>query len=73
MPRWGGWTSDLHESAAVFGRYYPARSDQMAAAAAAAARTAAADPAVLDMLINDLGPWLAGEYNVVHGQRAPRA
>jgi uncharacterized protein len=73
MPRWGGWTSDLHESAAVFGRYYPARSDQMAAAAAATARTAAADRAVLDMLINDLGPWLADEYTAVHGRKAPRA
>ena len=25
MPRWGGWTSDLAESAEVFGRYYPER------------------------------------------------
>jgi hypothetical protein len=72
MPRWGGWTSDLHESAAVFGRYYPARRDQMAAAAAAAARTAAADRAVLGMLINDLGPWLTREYTAVHGRKAPR-
>ncbi len=36
MPRWEGWTSDIAESADVFGRYYPARGDQMRAAASAA-------------------------------------
>jgi hypothetical protein len=72
MPRWGGWTSDLGQSAAVFGRYYPARRDQMLAAAAAA-REPAADRQVLAMLTGDLGPWLAGEYTRVHGRKAPRA
>jgi uncharacterized protein len=71
MPRWGGWTSDLEESAAIFGRYYPARRDQMRTAAAAA-RAPAADRAVLTMLINDLGPWLAAEYVSVHGRKTPR-
>jgi len=72
MPRWGGWTSDLGESAAVFSRYYPARAEQMAAAAALG-RTPGADRAVLTMLIDDLGPWLAAEYAAVHGRKAPRA
>jgi hypothetical protein len=71
MPRWGGWTSDLGESAAVFGRYYPARAGQMKAAAAIG-RAPAADRAVLSMLIDDLGPWLAAEYTAVHGRKAPR-
>jgi hypothetical protein len=71
MPRWGGWTSDLGESAAVFSGYYPARAGQMAAAAAIG-RAPAADRAVLDMLIGDLGPWLAAEYAAVHGRKTPR-
>jgi predicted nucleotidyltransferase len=71
MPRWGGWTSDLGESSAVFGRFYPARSEQMQVAAAVA-RTPTADLAVLRMLIDDLGPWLASEYRAVHGQKAAR-
>jgi hypothetical protein len=71
MPRWGGWTSDLDESATVFGRYYPARRKQMQAAAVVA-RTPTADSSVLGMLINDLGPWLAAEYTAVHGRKTPR-
>ena len=71
MPRWGGWTSDLRESAAVFGRYYPARRAQMLAAAEAG-RTRAADRPLLGVLIGDLGPWLAAEYVRVHGRKAPR-
>jgi uncharacterized protein len=71
MPRWGGWTSDLGESAEIFGRYYPARRDQMSAAAAAA-RTAAADRPLVSMVITDLGPWLAAEYARVHGTKTPR-
>lgn len=71
MPRWGGWTSDLGESAGVFGRYYPARRAQMLAAAEAG-RTQAADRPLLGMLIGDLGPWLAAEYVRVHGRKAPR-
>jgi uncharacterized protein len=71
MPRWRGWTSDLEESAEVFGRYYPERAGQMRVAAAAG-RVPSADPAVLAMLIEDLGPWLAAEYTAVHGQKAPR-
>ena len=71
MPRWGGWTSDLDKSATVFGRYYPARRDQMQAAAAVA-HTPTADSSVLGMLINDLAPWLAAEYTAVHGRKTPR-
>jgi hypothetical protein len=71
MPRWGGWTSDLEESAGLFGRYYPERREQMRVASAAG-RTPSADPTVLSMLIDDLGPWLAAEYTAVHGERAPR-
>lgn len=72
MPRWNGWTSDLARSAEVFGHYYPTRADQMRTAATTA-RTPTTDPAVLDLLINDLGPWLAAEYTAVHGTKAPRA
>lgn len=71
MPRWGGWTSDLGESAEIFGRYYPERVGQMRVAAVTG-RTPSADPAVLGMLIDDLGPWLAAEYTAVHGEKAPR-
>ena len=31
-----------------------------------------ADPVVLAMLIDDLGPWLAAEYTAVGGGKAPR-
>jgi uncharacterized protein len=71
MPRWGGWTSDLERSAMLFGRYYPQRAAQMRVAAAVA-RVPSADPALLGMLIGDLGPWLAAEYTAVHGEKAPR-
>ncbi|MFC1400809.1 MULTISPECIES: nucleotidyltransferase domain-containing protein [Streptacidiphilus] len=71
MPRWGGWTSDLARSAEVFGRYYPERAEQMRLAAATA-RTPTADPAVLALLIDDLGPWLAAEYAAVHGMKTTR-
>jgi hypothetical protein len=72
MPRWGGWTSDLAESCSVFCAYYPARQNQMQAAAEAA-RTPTADHALLSMLIDDLGPWLADEYLAVHGPKTPRS
>ncbi|MEU9357153.1 nucleotidyltransferase domain-containing protein [Streptomyces sp. NPDC048301] len=72
MPRWGGWTSDLGRSATVFGHYYPGRAEQMLTAAAAG-RTPSADTALLRMLIDDLGPWLAAEYTAVHGTKAPRS
>jgi hypothetical protein len=71
MPRWGGWTSDLAESAEVFGHYYPAHADRMRAAARAA-RTPRADPELLDELLYSLAPWLADEYLAVHGAKAPR-
>ncbi|GES30942.1 nucleotidyltransferase domain-containing protein [Streptomyces angustmyceticus] len=69
MPRWGGWTSDLDESAEVFARYYPAHAEQMRAAARAA-RAPAAYPELLDALLTGLGPWLADEYLAVHGAKA---
>ncbi|HEY3480908.1 MAG TPA: nucleotidyltransferase [Streptomyces sp.] len=71
MPEWGGWTSDLATSAEIFGDRYPARAAQMRVAAATA-RTPSADPAVLALLLDDLGPWLAAEYTAVHGEKAPR-
>ncbi|MER6612617.1 nucleotidyltransferase domain-containing protein [Streptomyces xantholiticus] len=71
MPRWGGWTSDLHESAELFALHCPQRADQMRLAAAAA-RTPTPDPAVLRTLVEDLGPWLAAEYTAVHGEKAAR-
>ncbi|MFE0192510.1 nucleotidyltransferase domain-containing protein [Streptomyces sp. NPDC058989] len=71
MPRWGGWTSDLAQSAEVFGRYYPAHAEQMRAAARAA-RAPAAYPQLLDELLAGLAPWLADEYLAVHGAKAPR-
>ncbi|MFE3743175.1 nucleotidyltransferase [Streptomyces sp. NPDC059134] len=71
MPRWGGWTSDLDESAELFGRYYPGRAGQMRTAAALG-RTPSADPAALAPLVGDLGPWLAATYASVHGEKAPR-
>jgi hypothetical protein len=74
MPRFGGWTSDLEESAAIFGRYYPARADQMRTAAAVGGhQPPAADLSVLAVLIGDLGSWLAAEYVAVHGPKAPRS
>nr|WP_316959594.1 nucleotidyltransferase [Streptomyces sp. TRM68367] len=71
MPRWGGWTSDLDESAELFGHYYPQRAEQMRFAAAIG-RIPSADPAVLNTLIDDLGLWLAIEYTAVHGEKSPR-
>ncbi|MDX3643903.1 nucleotidyltransferase [Streptomyces sp. MB09-02B] len=71
MPRWGGWTSDLDRSAEIFGSHYPERAEQMRVAAAVG-RAPSPDPAVLGMLIDDLGPWLAAEYTAVHGEKAPR-
>ncbi len=71
MPRWGGWTSDLEQSAELFGRYYPERVEQMHVAASTG-RVPSPDPAVLEMLINDLGSWLAAEYTAMHGEKAPR-
>lgn len=71
MPRWGGWTSDLDQSAELFGRYYPERAEQMRIAASIG-RAPSPDPAVLEMLIDDLGPWLAAEYTAVHGEKTPR-
>ncbi|MFE2142087.1 nucleotidyltransferase domain-containing protein [Streptomyces sp. NPDC059456] len=71
MPRWGGWTSDLAESAEAFGQYYPERAAQMRAAAAVALDPTA-DPAVLHAYLDDLGPWLADEYTARHGTRTPR-
>ena len=71
MPRWGGWTSDLTESAEAFGLHYPERALQMRRAAVIG-RTPSPDPGVLRELIDDLGPWLAAEYVTVHGEKAVR-
>ncbi|MEE4494535.1 nucleotidyltransferase domain-containing protein [Streptomyces sp. BE230] len=74
MPQWGGWTSDLAESAELFARYYPhlpERAGQMRLAARTG-RTPTADPAVLSLLVDDLAPWLAAEHIAVHGEKAPR-
>jgi predicted nucleotidyltransferase len=71
MPRWGGWTSDLDLAAAVFGRYYPERAEQMRTAAAIA-RAPGEDLTQVRRLACGLGPWLAAEYLAVHGRKAPR-
>ncbi|MGW7457831.1 nucleotidyltransferase domain-containing protein [Streptomyces sp. NPDC054797] len=71
MPRWGGWTSDLAESAEIFGRYYPDRAAQMRAAASVALDPVP-DPAVPRTYVEDLGPWLAEEYAARHGVKTPR-
>lgn len=68
MPRWGGWTSDLDESAELFARYYPEHGDWMRTAAAVG-RVPSADPAVLGALIDELGPRLAAEYTAVQRPR----
>ncbi|MET9604068.1 nucleotidyltransferase domain-containing protein [Streptomyces sp. NPDC006512] len=72
MPRWGGWSSDLTESAEVFGRYYPERAAQLREAAAVALDPVA-DPAVARRYVEDLGPWLADEYTARLGTKTPRA
>ncbi|OIJ69688.1 nucleotidyltransferase domain-containing protein [Streptomyces mangrovisoli] len=75
MPRWNGWTSDLHEMAEAFGGYYPERAAPMREAAAYGLEPSG-DPAglraVLDSYVDDLGPWLAREYARVHGEKAAR-
>ncbi|GAA2388499.1 nucleotidyltransferase domain-containing protein [Streptomyces coeruleofuscus] len=71
MPRWNGWTSDLREMAEAFARYYPRRAEQMLTAAVLG-REPTGDAAVLVSYVDDLGPWLAGEYARVHGVKAPR-
>jgi len=71
MPLWGGWTSDLGESAEIFGRYHPERLAPMRVAAAEG-RAPSGDPGTLSALIDGLGPWLAAEYRAVHGEKAPR-
>ncbi|WP_406317135.1 nucleotidyltransferase domain-containing protein [Streptomyces sp. NBC_00118] len=71
MPRWNGWTSDLTQMAEVFGTYYPQRADAMRRAARAAYEPVGA-PHTLRAYTEDLGPWLAAEYEAVHGVKAPR-
>ncbi|MFF8974451.1 nucleotidyltransferase domain-containing protein [Streptomyces sp. NPDC014995] len=71
MPRWNGWTSDLHEMAGAFAAYYPARAEQVRAAAVRGYEPTG-DAAVLRSYVDDLGPWLAEEYARVHGVKAPR-
>ncbi len=71
MPRWNGWTSDLREMAEVFGAYYPERAAQMRSAAVLGYEPSG-DPAALRSYVDDLGPWLTGEYARVHGVKAPR-
>ncbi|MGW1167529.1 nucleotidyltransferase domain-containing protein [Streptomyces sp. NPDC002550] len=71
MPRWNGWTSDLHEMAEVCGTYYPERAAQLRAAARHG-QEPVGDPELLRSYVDDLGPWLADEYARVHGVKAPR-
>jgi hypothetical protein len=71
MPRWNGWTSDLHEMAEVFAGYYPERAEQVRTAAVLGYEPTG-DPAALRTYADDLGPWLAEEYARVHGVKAPR-
>ncbi|MGQ5634186.1 MULTISPECIES: nucleotidyltransferase domain-containing protein [unclassified Streptomyces] len=71
MPRWNGWTSDLREMAEVCGAYYPERAAQLRTAARYG-HEPVGDAGVLRSYVDDLGPWLAGEYARVHGVKAPR-
>ncbi|MFF8728933.1 nucleotidyltransferase domain-containing protein [Streptomyces sp. NPDC015171] len=71
MPRWQGWTSDLGEMAEVFAMYYPERAAQVRTAARYG-HEPVGDPDLLRSYVDDLGPWLAGEYARVHGVKAPR-
>ncbi|MFM9706432.1 nucleotidyltransferase domain-containing protein [Streptomyces galilaeus] len=71
MPRWNGWTSDLREMAEAFAAYYPARADQLRAAAVRGYEPTG-DAGVLRAYVDDLGPWLAQEYARVHGVKARR-
>ncbi|MFE9607855.1 nucleotidyltransferase [Streptomyces sp. NPDC006012] len=71
MPRWNGWTSDLHEMAEAFGAYYPRRAAQLRTAAGYGYEPVG-DPAVLRAYVDDIGPWLAHEYARVHGVKTPR-
>ncbi|MEW2299185.1 nucleotidyltransferase domain-containing protein [Streptomyces sp. NPDC006655] len=71
MPRWNGWTSDLHEMAEAFAGYYPERAEQLRRAARSGYEPVG-DPAVLRSYVDDLGPWLADEYARVHGVKTPR-
>ncbi|MFD9319254.1 nucleotidyltransferase domain-containing protein [Streptomyces sp. NPDC060053] len=71
MPRWNGWTSDLHEMAEAFGAYYPQRAEQLRTAAVLGYEPSG-DRAVLSSYVDDLGPWLAEEYARVHGVKADR-
>ncbi|MFF1452942.1 nucleotidyltransferase domain-containing protein [Streptomyces sp. NPDC058274] len=71
MPRWNGWTSDLHEMAEAFGEYYPERAEELREAAVRA-YAPTGEIAVLRAYTDELGPWLAEEYARVHGIKAPR-
>lgn len=71
MPRWNGWTSDLHEMAEAFAGFYPDRAGQVRGAAVLGYEPTG-DAAVLTSYVDDLGPWLADEYARVHGIKAPR-
>ncbi|ELP62433.1 nucleotidyltransferase domain-containing protein [Streptomyces turgidiscabies] len=75
MPRWEGWTSDLHEMAEAFAAYYPEWGPRMREAAALGLRPTD-DPAVLRSFlcshVEELGVWLSAEYARVHGVKAPR-
>lgn len=69
MPAWGGWTSDLDESARLFAAYHPGRAEQMRTAARLA-RHPSPESADLHLLIDDLAPWLARAYTAAHGTKA---
>ncbi|MGV9558625.1 nucleotidyltransferase domain-containing protein [Streptomyces sp. NPDC003522] len=71
MPRWNGWTSDLHEMAEAFAAHHPARAEQIRAAAVRGYEPTG-DAGVLRGYVEDLGPWLAETYARVHGVKAPR-
>ncbi|MEU1181220.1 nucleotidyltransferase domain-containing protein [Streptomyces sp. NPDC005820] len=71
MPRWNGWTSDLHEMADAFAIHYPERAEQVRTAAVRGYEPTG-DAAALASYVDDVGPWLADEYARVHGIKAPR-
>ncbi|WP_405818220.1 nucleotidyltransferase domain-containing protein [Streptomyces sp. NBC_01390] len=75
MPRWDGWTSDLHEMAEAFAVYYPEWGPHMREAASLG-QEPSDEPAVLRSFlrshVEELGQWLSEEYARVHGVKAPR-
>ncbi|GGO94547.1 hypothetical protein GCM10012280_49710 [Wenjunlia tyrosinilytica] len=70
IPRRHGWTSDLSGCAAVFGHYCPEGLERLRVAADTG-RSPTADPAILNMLIDDLGPGSQPNTDPCTARRGP--